>query len=281
MEAMTKLLPVLMMMVVANPTLAADNGIMLPKTLRIPIEKELTFEGRFVRVIVPANLHHSDRRLLPLVLHLHGAVPFPDVADLELDNSGYRDLPGRFKVIVAAPTATIHPVLSLFHWNITEECCAFPPGTEPDDVGFLNRLLDELLASYPVDPRRVYLYGYSAGAAMAYRLACDSTDRFAAIVAGAGQFPVHDPGRCAPSAPISILEVHSLDDEAIPFDGGTFPLNPALEFPGSIELVEYWADVNGCKGNLKFGKKPSTIRRSPLGSVRMGSRRWRKRRGNS
>jgi polyhydroxybutyrate depolymerase len=244
------------MMAVATPTLAADDGIKVPKTLRTPIETELNFEGRFVRIILPAHLHDAHRRPLPLVLHLHRAVPFPDIADLELDNSGYRGLPGKYDVIVAAPTAAAHPVLSLFLWNITEECCAFPPGTEPDDVGFLNRLLNELLASYPVDPRRVYIYGYSAGAAMAYRLACDSTDRFAAIASGAGQFPVQDPGRCAPSAPISILEVHSLDDEVIPFDGGTFPSNPALEFPGAIDLVEYWADVNGCKGTLQFGQKP-------------------------
>jgi polyhydroxybutyrate depolymerase len=184
MKAMEKLLLVLMLLVVANPTLAAADNIRPLNALRTPIETELNFEGRFVRVITPGSLHHVHHRRLPLVLHLHGAVPFPDIADLELDNSGYRDLPGRFQVIVAAPTATLHPVLSLFHWDITEECCAFPSGTEPDDVGFLNRLLDELIASYPVDPRRVYIYGYSAGAAMAYRLACDSTERFAAIASG-------------------------------------------------------------------------------------------------
>jgi polyhydroxybutyrate depolymerase len=127
----------------------------------------------------------------------------------------------------------------------------------PDDVGFLDRLLDALLLNYPVDPQRVYLYGYSDGAAMAYRLACDHTGRFAALVSGAGQFPVQDPGRCAPSAPIAVLEVHSLDDEAIPFDGGTFPLNEELTFPGSIDLIQYWADHNGCVGTLQFGEEPT------------------------
>jgi len=202
------------------------------------------------------NLHDAHHRPLPLVLHLHGSAPLPNIADLELHARGYLGLPGKFKVIVAAPTGTAGPVVPNFRWNITEGCCAFPSGTEPDDVGFLNRLLDELLARYPVDPQRAYIYGYSAGAAMAYRLACDSTDRFAAIASGAGQFPVHDSERCAPSAPISILEVHSLDDEVVPFDGGTFPLNPALALPGAIELVEYWAAHNGCKGILTFGKKP-------------------------
>ena len=193
------------------------------------IEDGFTFENRFVRLIFPKNFDTSQRKRLPLVLHLHGAIPtdLPNPADLDLDASGYRDIPSKFNVIVAAPSALAHPLFPIYQWNITEECCALPDSTEPDDVGFLDRLLDALLTNYPIDPRRVYLYGYSAGAAMAYRLACDHTDRFAALASGAGQFPVQDPGRCAPSAPISVLEVHSLDDEVIPFKGGTFPLNPA------------------------------------------------------
>jgi polyhydroxybutyrate depolymerase len=220
------------------------------------IRHDIEFDGRPVVLLLPENFD-KGHDLIPLILHLHGALPFPNAPDQELDASGYRDLPGRFKVIIAAPRGTAGPGPLPFRWNITEECCAFPPGAEPDDVDFLNSLLTKLLTRYPINPQRVYIYGYSAGAAMAYRLACDSTDRFAAIVSGAGQFPVHDPGRCAPTAAISILEVHSLDDAGIPFGGGTFPNNPALAFPGTIELVEYWADVNGCVDELKFGKKPT------------------------
>ena len=90
-----------------------------------------------------------------------------------------------------------------------------------DDVGFLNRLLDELLATYPIDPQRVYIYGYSAGAAMAHRMACDNAERFAGIVAGAG-LTLGDPQLCAPSVPISVLQFHSKGDEVVLFEGGNF-----------------------------------------------------------
>jgi hypothetical protein len=112
MKVMEKLLFVLIVMAVATPVLADDDGRKVSRALRTPIETELYFEGRFVRLIIPANLHDSESRPLPLVLHLHGAVPFPDVPDLELNNSGYRGLPGKYRVMVAAPRGTLRPANS-------------------------------------------------------------------------------------------------------------------------------------------------------------------------
>jgi hypothetical protein len=53
-----------------------------------------------------------------------------------------------------------------------------------------------------------------------------------------------------------------MDDEVVLFDGGNIgplfadPGNPACDYPGAIELLTRWADLNGCIGELKFGKKP-------------------------
>ena len=159
--------------------------------------------------------------------------------------------------MVAAPSGTLHPVIGLYFWNATEGCCGFEPvlGPQVDDAGYLNRLLDELLTRYPIDSQRVYIYGYSNGAFMAHRMACDHAERFAAIVAGAGA-TFNDPERCAPSGSVSVLHFHSMADAVIPFDGGnTFPGNPETAFPGAIETVERWAALNGCIGELKFGKE--------------------------
>ena len=130
-----------------------------------------------------------------------------------------------------------------------------------DDVGFLNSLLTKLLATYPIDPQRIYIYGYSSGANMAHRMACENAERFAGIVAGAG-ITLGNPQLCAPSVPISVLQFHSQGDEAILFDGGNIgnlagdPGNPACDYPGAIELLTRWADLNGCVGELKYGHKP-------------------------
>jgi poly(3-hydroxybutyrate) depolymerase len=198
-----------------------------------------------VHLVLPDHIDGSNLQLLPLVLHLHGGIPTfitDDPAGGELGNSGYADLPNKYNVIVAAPPALAHPLFPVYQWNITEGCCGFPEGEEPKDVGFLNELLDTLLGMYPIDPERVYLFGYSDGAAMAYRLACDHTERFAALASGAGHFP--ELGRCAPSASLPVLQLHSRDDDVNPFSNGE-------------AMVDYWADHNGCVGELQFGEDPT------------------------
>ncbi|MEI9998131.1 MAG: PHB depolymerase family esterase [Verrucomicrobiota bacterium] len=50
-----------------------------------------------------------------------------------------------------------------------------------DDVHFFEALLVHLQSALPVDPRRVYLTGFSNGAGMAFTLGAHFADRLAAI----------------------------------------------------------------------------------------------------
>jgi poly(3-hydroxybutyrate) depolymerase len=260
MKAMAPLLLVMLAMTIADlPPAAADRSAG-SRALKTPIEKKLWFQGRPVRLILPKNFDQGTD-LIPLILHLHGSVPFPDVPDVELENSGYRDLPGKYRVMVAAPRAAFNPTTRNFDWDSFDSLVGCG-STAADDVDFLNELLDRLLDDYPIDPQRVYIYGYSKGAGMAHRMACVNAERFAGIVAGAG-FTLGEPQLCAPSVPISVLQFHSKGDRLVPFDGGnrgditgTDPGNPACVFPGAIALLTRWADLNGCVGELKHGHKP-------------------------
>jgi polyhydroxybutyrate depolymerase len=243
----------MLVMAVASPMLAAADS-------KTPIETTFEFDGRPVKLILPKNFAKGND-LIPLVIHLHGALPFDNAPDLELEASGYPDLPGKYRVMVAAPRASLDPTLGLYVWNSFSSLVGCGH-LNADDVGFLNGLLDKLIAEYPVDPQRVYIYGYSAGGWMAHRMACVNAERFAGIVSGAGAVQ-GDPQLCAPSVPISVLQFHSKGDEGVLFDGGNAgwffnidPGNPACDYPGAVELLTRWADLNGCRGELKFGKKP-------------------------
>jgi polyhydroxybutyrate depolymerase len=233
------------------PTAALATSHGTPGT----IEDEVTFEGRPVRLIFPRSFRPEQRHRLPLVVHLHGALDVENAPDLELDASGYRALPSKFPLIIAAPRAAPHPIVPLFLWNDGALDPVLGP-TGVDDAAYLVRLVDAMLANYPVDPHRVYLYGYSNGGAMALRTACEQADRFAAVAAGASaMFPEVVP--CNPTRPIPILEFHSKDDQVIPFEGGFFiPGVPATIFPGTIEMMQQWGKRNGCRGEFKFGTQP-------------------------
>jgi poly(3-hydroxybutyrate) depolymerase len=105
--------------------------------------------------------------------------------------------------MIAAPRASLDPTLGLYAWDSFTSLVGCGP-INADDIGFLNGLLNKLIDEYPVDPQRVYIYGYSSGAGMAHRMACVNAERFAGIVAGAG-FTLGEPQLCMPSVPISVL----------------------------------------------------------------------------
>jgi hypothetical protein len=46
-------------------------------------------------------------------------------------------------------------------------------GTGAKDIGYLDAVIDDMSAKYPVDPKRIYVGGISNGGYMAYRYACD------------------------------------------------------------------------------------------------------------
>ena len=106
-----------------------------------------------------------------------------------------------------------------------------------------------------IDRGRVYVLGWSNGGGMASLVAC----RMAGSVAAVALFaPGVDSGeRCAPSRPISVLEVHGTADDIVPYaDGRGF--------------IGGWAARDGC------GPAPAT---SALGAT-AARLRWRGCRGN-
>lgn len=122
-------------------------------------------------------------------------------------------------------------------WNATDTCCDYD-GVGTDDVGYLTALLDELALQVHVDPRRVVLFGHSAGGFMAYRMACDRSERVAAVVSVAGS-GFKDEWLCKASAPVSVLQIHGDKDDVMPYGGDD-------EAPGALEITGRWASRNSC-----------------------------------
>lgn len=112
--------------------------------------------------------------------------------------------------------------------------------TRVDDVAFTRDLLDDLKGLVTADPKRVYAAGFSNGAMLAYKLANELPDRFAAVAAVGGTMTYDTP---APKRPVPVIHFHGTDDAFVKYvgSGGQNPLLKSVEV-----TAKAWAAANGC-----------------------------------
>ncbi len=108
-----------------------------------------------------------------------------------------------------------------------------------NDVGFLTSLIDTIATRHSIDPNRVYSTGFSMGGFMSYRLACEASDRFAAIAPVSGLMADGLYGTCQPDRPVPVLHIHGDADNVVPVGG-------ALGYQGLDTLMAFWRSVNSC-----------------------------------
>lgn len=207
--------------------------------VRSPGPTEFVAGGdRPVTVHVPVG---TDPVGAPLLLILHGYSS--DGAEMT------RWLPlgeaaGRRGVVWAYPDGS-RDERGVRFWNATDACCGF--GSPVDDVAYLTGLIDEIAARTRIDPARIYVAGHSNGGFMSHRMACDRADKVTAIASISG-VTFADPARCAPSAPVAVLQVHGTDDETLNFEGGVLqvPGMPDAPYPGAAATARLWRGLDGC-----------------------------------
>jgi polyhydroxybutyrate depolymerase len=164
-------------------------------------------------------------RSLPLLVALHGS---SSSGAALASVTGFDDLADSNGFIVVYPDGEL--IGGERSWN-SGQCCEPATSAQVDDIGFLNALLDEVLATYPIDPARVYVTGHSNGAIMAQEVACRMADRVAAIASVSGALDANE--SCAPVRPIAMLEVHGTADENVLYEYGQ-------------DAVSAWRRLDGC-----------------------------------
>ena len=157
----------------------------------------------------------------------------------------YQAIGDAYGMLVCFPNGMPRPNGNLA-WNASDACCAF--GSPPvDDVAYLVGLVDKVSAGWNVDPERVYFHGWSNGAFMAHRMACEAPDRVTAIFAVAGVMP-NDPADCTPDSPVHVLHLHGTADTVISYDGGS---TQGGTYPSALTTATRWAEHNGCTGGFE------------------------------
>jgi len=191
------------------------------------INDTITHDGlqRSYILYVPAS--YSPGNPAPLVINFHGYT----------SNATQQMLYGDFRMIAdTAGFLLVHPMGTLDFQGNTYFNANW--GGTVDDIGFTAALIDSLASEYNVDLNRVYSTGMSNGGFMSYTLACELSNRIAAIASVTGTMNTNQTQSCTPQHPMPIMEIHGTADGTVPYNGS----------PGIMESIDntlnYWVGFN-------------------------------------
>ncbi|HRY14915.1 MAG TPA: PHB depolymerase family esterase [Candidatus Competibacteraceae bacterium] len=113
-----------------------------------------------------------------------------------------------------------------------------------DDVGFIRSMIEQISKKYDIDAKRIYVAGVSKGGMMAYRLACEMSDRIAAIATVAATMTTP---QCRPARPVPVLHIHGTEDNNVPLDGGRGEYSARMaHYPSVYDTLKDWRRFNHC-----------------------------------
>jgi polyhydroxybutyrate depolymerase len=188
-------------------------------------------QNRQYRQYVPGIYDGSTP--VPLVIALHGLGD--DMTNFSGIGLNYFADTANF--IVVTPQALVDQLSGSTAWNSGASAFGFTLNGTVNDVGFINALIDSLSAQYNINPNRIYACGFSMGAFMCHRLACELNNRIAAIAAVAGT--IGTALNCQPGRPVPVLHFHGTTDGTISYTANSFGLS-------TVQTLQYWATNNGC-----------------------------------
>jgi len=202
------------------------------------IDLDLTsFGHEKTQLYLPLTATKSNR--VPLFIALHGYSNTAQIFELYLGaNKIFAENKFAFAVVEGRRDRDGNPF-----WNASSSCCN-KDKVPQDDIGYLAKLIEIAVNQYPIDPKRVYLLGYSNGAFMAYTMACKRADLIDGMIAISGSASL-DYLNCKPSKAVKIIHVHGEDDTVIPLNGGSW--SNLAPFLSASELTNFWAATNKCK----------------------------------
>lgn len=173
----------------------------------------------------------SEESPVPVIVALHGGW---GTGDAMADQSGLTDAAARQGMAVVYPNGIWRS------WN-AGSCCGRAQSGGVDDVGFIRALVEKLSEEDCIDGARVFGTGFSNGAMMTHRIACEAPDVYRAIAPVAGGPMFED---CASEQGVPALLMVGREDERIPWDGGEF--NETYR-PSIAEQVRGLASRNRCE----------------------------------
>ena len=166
---------------------------------------------RGYEVIAPVK---APPKSVPLIVVLSG------IGSTVHDEVGRDDL---VPYVTYGGAELVYPVAYGESWNAIG-CCGAAAAKKVNDLAFLKALVAKL---DPGRARKVYIVGYSNGARMAYRVACDDPalfDGYAMVKGG-------PTAGCVIRKPVTVVQLASMNDPEVPYKPGDKGTSGMPELP--------------------------------------------------
>ena len=194
---------------------------------------------------VPSS--YDKTKPMPLLIALHGSKG-DGKSMVGLTKGGFNTISDRERVIVVYPNGIKE------RWN-DGRVAHRDRGGVIDDVGFISDLIDYLAQELNLDRRRVYATGMSSGAILSHRLACDLSEKIAAIAPVAGGIAESVVSACSPPRPVAVLAMNGTEDPT--WKGGRVGLpGQKRQLLSATATVQFWAKKNGCQSVPEVAWEP-------------------------
>ena len=121
-----------------------------------------------------------------------------------------------------------------------------------NDIGFITNLIDSLKQTYNIDTTAIYSTGMSNGGFMSYELACQLSERIAAVASVTGSITTSYLALCNAQHPMPVMQIHGTNDGTVDYNG-TFIFEPIES------VINYWIQFNNCDTNAVFNAIPDVV----------------------
>jgi len=229
---------------------------------------------RSYRIHIPPGYNGEDS--VPLVLMLHGAGTFCNSYITQNIYHLNNKADEQDFILVYPNGERMHrwyvfnvpfPLFELWELMTWSRTWNFWDYNNIDDVGFIRNLISNLVRYLNINTSRIYVAGHSGGAMMAYRLGAELSDVIAAIAPVSGSIggSWNDGNEYIisnPLNPLSVIVIHGVKDEAVPYDGGwnnlTYLFRTSSSYSKSVnESVAFWVNHNQCESEPVIKTSPS------------------------
>ncbi|MEN6371697.1 MAG: PHB depolymerase family esterase [Armatimonadota bacterium] len=128
-----------------------------------------------------------------------------------------------------------------------------------DDVGFINAMIDDLMSSYVIDKRKIFITGFSNGASMTYRAGVELSKRIAAIAPVSGHLWTKPETL---EREVSVLAITGVEDPLNPFNGGetVSPWRDKEIKPPMAGSIRAWAKLIGCSESIEIRRDENGVK---------------------